>query len=144
MKIYKLYLAKPLLVFDLLMLAAVVLAGVILTILAAAGRFGADGPPAVAFLVMLVVALFTAYMWLRVPFEIKVRDDGIIEFRSLLRSVAVSPGEIMSVRAKRYALGFIDVVHSRGTVHMLSQMDGLHEFITTLKSVNPAVKIQGC
>ncbi len=144
MKLYKLYLAKPLLIFYLLMLAVWVSAGVVGTVYGAVGGFGSDGPPAVAFLVMLVVALFTAYMWLRIPFEITVRDDCVIEFRSVLRRVAISPIEIKSVRAKRYALGFIDVVHEGGTVHLLSQMDGFHEFIATLKSLNPAVQIQGC
>ncbi len=62
MKLYKLYLAKPLLIFYLLMLAVWVSVGVVGTIYGAVGGFGSDGPPAVAFLVMLVVALFTAYM----------------------------------------------------------------------------------
>jgi len=144
MKLYKLYLAKPLLVFYLLMFAALFLAGAIGTIYGAVGGFGSNGPPTVAFLVMLVVALFTAYMWLRIPFEITVRDDNIMEFRSVLRRVTISPVEIKSVRAKRYALGFIDVRHSGGTVNLLSQMDGFHEFVSTLKSLNPSIEIKGC
>ncbi|SRR6266567_3916364 len=144
MKLYRLYLAKPLLVFYLLIVAAWIFAAVVGIIVASVGGFGSDGPPAVAFLVMLVVALFTAYMWLRIPFEIGVRDDAIIEFRGVLRRVTIPAIEIKSVRAKRYALGFIDVVHEGGTVHLLSQMDGFHEFIATLKSLNPAVQIQGC
>ncbi len=144
MKLYKLYFAKPLLIFYLLVFAAWVLAGVIGTIYGAVGGFGSDGPPAWAFLIILVGALFNAYMWLRIPFEIKVRDDSIIEFRSVLRRVAISAIEITSVRAKPYALGLIDVVYVGGKVHLLSQMDGFHEFITILKSLNPAVQIQGC
>src|SRR6266436_691399 len=144
MKLYKLYLAKPLLVFYLLMFAALFLAGAIGTIYGAVGGFGSNGPPTVAFLVMLVVALFTAYMWLRIPFEITERDDNIMEFRSVLRRVAISPVEIKSVRAKRYALGFIDVRHSGGTVNLLSQMDGFHEFVSTLKSLNPSIEIKSC
>lgn len=144
MKLYKLYLAKPLLVFYLLILAAWVFAGLTGIILGAMAKFGSDGPPAWAFIIWLCGALFVAYMWLRIPFEIKIHDDNMIEFRSVLRRTTVSPHEIKSVRAKRYALGFIDVVHQGGTVHLLSQMDGFHEFISTLKSLNPAVQIQGC
>lgn len=144
MKLYRLYLAKPLLVFYLLILAVWIFAGVVGIIVASVGGFGSDGPPAWTFLIILVGALFMAYMWLRIPFEIRVRDDAIIEFRSVLRRVAISPVEIKSVHAKPYALGFIDVVHGGGTVHLLSQMDGFHEFISTLKSLNPAVQIQGC
>jgi hypothetical protein len=144
MKLYKLYLAKPLLVFYLLILAAWVFAGVIGIVVGALGKLGSDGPPVWAIVIWFSVALFVAYMWLRIPFEIKIHDDNMIEFRSLLRKTIISPVEIKSVRAKRYTLGFIDVVHQGGTVHLLSQMDGFHEFISTLKSLNPAVQIQGC
>ena len=43
MKLYKLYLAKPLLVFYLLMFAALFLAGAIGTIYGAVGGFGSTG-----------------------------------------------------------------------------------------------------
>ena len=81
---------------------------------------------------------------MRYPFEIKVRDDNFIEFRSLFRRIALSPNEIKAVRAKRYALGFVDIIHEKGKVHLLNQMDGFHDFISTLKSLNPSIKIQGC
>jgi len=144
MKLYKLYVAKPLLVFYLLMLAAWVFAGVIGIVIGALGKLGSDGPPVWVFVICLCAGLFVAYMWLRIPFEIKIHDDTMIEFRSVLRRTIISPAEIKSVRAKRYTLGFIDVVHRGGTVHLHTQMDGFHEFISTLKSVNPAVQIQGC
>lgn len=144
MKLYKLYLAKPLLVFYLLILAAWVFAGVIGIILGAMGKFGSDGPPVWAFVIWLCGALFVAYMWLRIPFEIKIHDDNMIEFRSVLRRTTVSPHEIKSVRAKRYAVGFVDIVHQKGRVHLLNQMDGFHDFIFTIESLNPAIKIEGC
>lgn len=111
MKVYKLYLAKPLLIFYLAILTLWVFAGVAGSIYAAAGGFGSDGPPAILFIAVLMVAIFNAYMWLRIPFEIKVQDDGTMEFRSVLRRVAIPASQIKSVRAKRYAVGFIDVVH---------------------------------
>jgi hypothetical protein len=144
MKLYKLYLAKPLLLFYLVMFGALVFAAVVGIVLGMAGRLGSEGPPLWVFVILLAFALFSGYMWLRFPFEIKVRDDNIIEFRSIFRRVAISPNEIRAVRAKRYALGFVDVVHEGGKVHLLNQMDGFHDFIATLKLLNPAVKIQGC
>jgi hypothetical protein len=83
-------------------------------------------------------------MWLRMPFEIKIHDDNMIEFRSVLRTTTISPVDIKPVRAKPCALGFVDVVHQKGRVHLLSQMDGFHDFISTIKSLNPTVKIAGC
>ena len=144
MRLYKLYLAKPLLIFFLLMVAAWVFAPVIGIVVGLAGKFGSDGPPAWIFLIILVGGLFTAYMWLRIPFEIKMRDDGLIEFHSVLRRTTISSVEIKSVRAKPYALGFVDVVHRTGTVHLVSQMDGFHNFISTIQSLNSEVKIAGC
>ena len=144
MRLYKLYLAKPLLIFYLLMLVVWVFAGITGTILAAAGKLGSNGPPLWIFLTLLAFVLFAAYMWLRIPFEIKVCDDSTIEFRSVLRRITISAAEIKSVRAKRYALGFVDIAHRTGTVHLLSQMDGFHDFVSTIKSLNPEVKIAGC
>ncbi len=83
-------------------------------------------------------------MWLRFPFEIRVRDDAKIEFRSVFRATVVSPAEIKSIRAKLYAMGFVDVTHAKGTVHLLNQIDGFHELVATIKSMNPAVEIKGC
>ncbi len=144
MKVYKLYLAKPLLAFYLLMLAAWVLAGVVGIVVGAVGKLGSDGPPVWVFVIVLGIALFNAYVLLRFPFEIRVLDDTVIEFRSVFRRITVSPMEVKSVRAKPYTLGLVDVVHQRGTVHLLNQMDGFHDFLYTLKSLNPAVRIQGC
>lgn len=141
MKVYKLYIAKPLLVFYLVWLAAFVSVGVVGIVVTASGRLDPNGPPLGVFIIILGFALFNAYMWLRFPFEIKINDDNRIEFRSIFRRVTVSPNEIKAVRAKRYALGFVDVVHEKGKVHLLNHIDGFHEFLTTLKSLNPAVKI---
>jgi len=144
MKLYKLYLGKPLLIFYLVVLAVLVSVGIVGIVVGAIGKVGSEGPPVWVFVILLGFALFNAYMWLRFPFEIKVRDDSFIEFRSVFRRTTISPMEVKSVRAKPYALGFVDVVHQGGTVHLLNQMDGFHDFISTLKSLNPSVKIQGC
>jgi hypothetical protein len=126
------------------MFAAWIFAGVIGIIVGAVGKLGTNGPPVWIFVIWLGAASLISYFWLRIPFEIRIRDDSSIEFRSLLQRTIISPAEIKSVRAKPYELGFVDVVHNRGTVHLLSQMDGFHEFISTIKSVSPAVEIQGC
>jgi len=144
MKLYKLYLAKPLLVFYLVLLAVLVFAGAIGIIVGVIGKFGPGGPPAWIFAIWFCAQLFVADMWLRIPFEIRIHDDNMVEFRSVLRTTIISPSEIKSVRAKPYALGFVDVAHQKGQVHLLTQMDGFHDFISTIKLLNPAVKIEGC
>jgi len=79
MKLYKLYLAKSLLIFYLVMLAVFVSVGVVGIVVGAIGKLSSEGPPVWVFVILLGFALFNAYTWLRFPFEIKVRDDSIIE-----------------------------------------------------------------
>lgn len=144
MKVYKLYIAKPLVASYFFILSALVLAGVVGIVVTAFGKLDPNGPPVWVFIILLGFVLLNAYMWLRFPFEIKIHDDNKIEFHSVFRRVILSPGAIQAVRAKRYALGFVDVIHEKGKVHLLNHIDGFHEFLATLKSLNPTVKIQGC
>jgi len=143
MKVYKLYLAKPLLILYLCIFAAWVLGAISGIIITATGAFGSDAPPPWLFAIALAFGLFTAYMWLRFPYEIRV-EGNTAEFRSIFRKTAVPLTEIKSVRAKLFALGFVDIAHERGTVHLLSQMDGFHDLILTIKLLNPTIKIKGC
>jgi len=143
MKVYRLYLAKPLLVVYLLAILAWPLVGVAGIAAAVLGAFGPDRSAAWLFVIVLGIGLLNSYMCLRFPFEIRV-NDGMVEFRSVVRKTLVPVAEIKSVRAKRYTLGFVDVRHARGTVHLINQMDGFHEFVCTVKNLNPAAKIEGC
>jgi len=144
MKTYRLYFSKVLLVIYLFVFAGIILAGITGIIVGPLWKIGPEGPPTWAFLLVLIFGLFNAYMWLRFPYQITIHDDTRIEFRSIFRRTTVSPLSIKSVRAKRYVLGYVDVAHQKGTVHLLNQIDGFHEFLATLKSLNPSVTIQGC
>lgn len=145
MKSYRLYLPKPLLIYWVVFLAVWVFGGIIVTVaLAVTAGPSRDRPPWQVFAVMSAMGAVFGYVYLRIPFEITIHDDHWIEFHSLFRRTRIAPNEIVSVKAKRWALGFIDVRHARGTVHLLSQMDGFHDFISTLKSLNSGVVIKGC
>jgi hypothetical protein len=63
------------------------------------GKLGSEGPPVWIFVILLIFAVLNGYMWLRFPFEIKLRDDTTVEFRSVFRRITVSPVDIKSVRA---------------------------------------------
>lgn len=144
MKHYRLYLSKLLLAFYFSFFAIFILVALLGIAIGVAGKIGADGPPTWAFALALAFVLFAAYMWLRFPYEIVVRDDASVEFKSIFRKTTTSLSEIVSVQAKRNAIGFVDVVHTKGTVHLLNQMDGFHDFVATIKAANPAVTIKGC
>jgi hypothetical protein len=143
MKVYRLYVAKPLLIVYLLVILSWPLVGVGGIAAALLGAFGPDRSAAWLFVIVLGIGLLISYMWLRFPFEIRV-NDGIVEFRSVIRKTVVPVAEIKSVCAKRYTLGFVDVRHGRGTVHLINQMDGFHDFVWTVKTLNPAARIEGC
>ena len=143
MKVYRLYVGMPIIVCYLLAALAWPLIGVSGIIAASCGLFGPDKSAAWLFVIELAIGFFIAYSWLRFPFEIRL-SGGTIEFRSIFRKTIIPATEIKSVRAKRYAIGFVDVRHDRGTVHLIHQMDGFYDFVCTVKSLNPAVKIEGC
>jgi uncharacterized membrane protein YfcA len=67
------------------MLAAWVFPGLVGVIIGAFGKLGSEEPPVWVFILVLVFALFAAYMWLRFPFEITIRDDSVIEVCSVFR-----------------------------------------------------------
>jgi len=130
MKVCKLYLAKPVLFLYVLMLGAWPVIGLIGIALAISGAFGpgTDSTVVIPFVIVLCIGLFISYYWLSFPYEIRM-NVGIVEFRSLFRKTAVPVAQIRSIQAKPYALGFVDVRHERGTVHLISQMDGFHDFV---------------
>jgi hypothetical protein len=144
MKHYRLYLSKPLLGFYFSFFAIFILGALLGIVVGLAGKIGPDGPPTWVSALVLAFVLFAAYMWLRFPYEITVSDEASVEFKSIFRKTTTSLSEIVSVHAKRNAIGFVDVVHTRGTVHLLNQMDGFHDFVATIKAANPAVTIKGC
>ena len=119
MKVYRLYVAKPLLTVYLLIILSWPLVGVAGIAAAILGAFGPDRSVAWLFVVLLCIGLLKSYLCLRFPVEIKV-NDGMIEFRSIVRKTVVLVAEVKSVCAKRHALGFVDVRHGRGTVHLIS------------------------
>lgn len=143
-KLYKLYFWKPLVAIYVGVPALFILAGLICFGAALAGKFGTDGPPAWVFVFVVAFGIVNGYMWVRFPYLITVQEDGTIQFRSIFRTTTISPLEIKSIQAKPYTLGFIDIAHQRGSVHLLSQFDGLHELLTTLKTINPSMIIRDC
>lgn len=143
MKTCKIYVAKPLIVLYLLMTLVWPLIGALGIALAVTGALGPDSTVLWVFVAVFGIGLAISYLWLRIPFQIRLNDSGF-EFRSVVRRTVVPAAEIRFVKAKPYALGFADVRHARGTVHLISQMDGFHEFVATVKLMNPGVTIEGC
>ncbi len=120
--------------------------GIVITISPIIGSnfFGPDGPPWPIGIVWLVVLVWVWYAFLRIPFEIRVLDDNNIEFKSLLKRTTISPMEIKSLKAWSISIGFLRLKHSKGTIHLLNQIDDFHEFVSFIKASNPNIEIRGC
>jgi hypothetical protein len=92
------------------------------------------------FWVFLVGAIaWSWYSYLRVPFQINVFDNRI-EFRSILKRSIIFPEQIRFITAWG---GMVKIRHTRGTVLLFAQMDGFHDFISTVNSLNPSIKLKG-
>ena len=141
MKVYKL--VKPVLV--LLWAILIFMAG-IGVVVAVQGFTAAGAPPELKgiSLLWLGIVLWIWYVYLKIPFEITLRDDNLLQFKSVIKTTVVAPGDIVSIKGTPLSLGFINVRHPGGTIRLLCQITGLYELIHTVKSLNPAMEIKGC
>jgi len=144
MKTYRLYLSRVVCWYYLIFVGVFFVVSLVLGTYAVLGHWEQSGPPWWIFSLPVLVAGYWLLWMLRVPFEIGILDDGMIEFRSLLGKNRVQAREIESVKARRAALGLADVRCTSRKFHLLLQIDGLHEFLTILKTKNPDVEIRGC
>lgn len=99
-------------------------------------------------LLLLVVVGLLGSGWsfgvVRIILEIAINDDGRIEFRSLIGSKFVRASEIQSIHSEFYSYGTIIIRHTGGTIRVLYNLDGMHEFIATTKNMNPQVATWDC
>ena len=103
---------------------------------------GGPGAPPASFAFLWIAGM--AWVWFcsaaLFPYEIRLSEDGEIEFKSVLRSVKVNARDLISI-----APGFrgwdpnILLFKTRTrTVRTLRQMDGLHDLVTELRaSIRP-------
>ncbi len=92
-----------------------------------------------------VSGLLTLY-FIRVPYEIALKKDATIEFRSWMRTIEFRPEDIISVRTG----GWNDpnrvqlhVRHKSGKMVLPNQFSDFRDFLVALKSLNPSVEITG-
>jgi hypothetical protein len=91
---------------------------------------------------MLVTALMIALRSWRIPKEIRVCEDGRIQFRGWLRIFEVAISEIRSIRPTGQ-FGWLKIKTSRGDLKILSHFDGFHQFILDLRRRNPRIELRG-
>jgi hypothetical protein len=93
------------------------------------------GGELVAFLIALVVPLHALF----IPYEVTLSEDGVCEFRSLLRRRLVRVHQIRSISSDDDDLY---IRHDRGKVHLVPVRDFRHLLIRLLE-LNPAIEVEG-
>ena len=87
----------------------------------------------VALLVALVPALVTALL----PYDATLSDEGVCEFRSLLRRRRVRVPQIRSIKSDE---DYIYIRYDRGKVHVLTVSD-VKDLLIRLLELNPAIEL---
>jgi hypothetical protein len=140
-KTYKL--SRPILIFVYGLLGMVSLFGVIAVFLGLKGDAGRlTAQP--WLIVWLGVLAWVWYVYGRIPVAITWRDEGVLEFKSLIRTTQVPVQEIIAIKATPLSWGFIKLTYHGGSLRLLTQMTGLYELIGSVKANNPRVEIAGC
>jgi hypothetical protein len=142
MKTYRI--ARPVLLFTYTILALMILGGaVFLALFLYTGK--PEGLPGLLFAFFWTGALsWTWYAYLRIPVEISIDETSRVHCRSLIKRHSLSVGDILSIKAPMLSPGFVNVRHRGGMIHLMSRMDGFHDLIATLKSINPSIEVKGC
>jgi hypothetical protein len=110
--------------------------------LTALTTFGAVfAEPRLFFVAFLGVLAWRWYLILKTPVEVRIRDDGSIEFRRLVgRSLILELHQIKQL--KRVGRG-VWLAHDSGSLSLYGNMRGLDELLWELRVRNPALREAG-
>ncbi len=104
-------------------------------------------PARLALLAGLTTMGYVLYVRLpKMPTEINVAEDGAVDFRG--RRGVVTRLRAQDIKAVRRTFlpigrGAVKIAHSGGKVRLVNRFGGFYDFLTTLKSHNPAIQIKG-
>ncbi len=141
-RVYKLYLQPGLKLVVVLVFVALIGIGVAIAI--PAFLHESKAPPPLAGVIFVIVILINLIWILRLPHQIILSPDGMVEFVSLLRRRVVRANDIRSIRPHGTQLGFFMVQTEQGKIRIVAQFDGFHDFLTRLKALHPGVELRGC
>lgn len=93
------------------------------------------------YILWMCFLVWSWYEFMKLPYEITIRNGNSIQFCSVLKRVTISPHEIESIKA--WGAGTIKIKHKDGAIRMVAQMNGFHDFISTVMSLNPSIELKG-
>ena len=102
---------------------------------------------AVPLLLLMLGALawlwFVGLVWF--PYEIRLTSDGVLTFRSVLRTIQVKAGDLVSIRPEFMDLGGATLVFrtTSRSLRALRRMDGMLDLLTEVRAINPDLELRG-
>lgn len=99
--------------------------------------------PVIPLLLGLSFSVLGLAAFLTLPFKINVYDDGNIELKSLLKRKIISSQEILIIDVRKWRRGFAIIKHTKGSTTIFRTMNGIYDFIDTVKGFNPSVELRG-
>jgi hypothetical protein len=97
---------------------------------------------------LLLLACMIAGGWLlyvrlpKMPTEIDVADDGWVQFRGRRGTQQVHVASIRSI-GQGLGGGTVKVRHGGGNLRMPNRVKDFYDFLSTVKTMNPAIVIRG-
>ncbi len=98
------------------------------------------------FLASMGWVLLFAWMtvaWLRLPHRIDLYDDGVLVFRSLVRTVRIRAEDVQAIRPAGLLGALLVLEHSRGRIRFEKDFTRLRELLFHLKRLCSGVDLKG-
>jgi hypothetical protein len=102
-------------------------------------------PLAPRLVLLAGIALFGWLFYVRlpkVPMQITVGEDGLIEFKSRRGTTAVKAADIRSI-GQSFTRRSLRVNHAGGQVRLPNRFKKLFDFLLTVKGLNPSIEMVG-
>ncbi len=108
-----------------------------LTVLTIFGVFYAE--PQLFFVAFLLVLAWRWNQLLKTPVEVRVRDDGVIEFRGVVGRKELRVDEIKQVL--RVGRGYW-LEHGDGSLNLYGNMEEIEDFLAHLQAANSELEVK--
>lgn len=142
MKVYKHYRPRDTR-FPLILLALLGLGAIVGLVWSVTSHWGGT-PPFPVFLVGLLIIAINLWTMGSTAVEIRLADDGHVEFVAPLRTTRIAVFNIVSIAPSGAMKGAVFILkHRDGKVRFDPKLDGMHELITELKRQNPVIELHG-
>jgi hypothetical protein len=101
-------------------------------------------PPFPVFLVALLIIGINLWIIAGIAVEVRLGDDGHVEFVTPLRTTRIAVMNILSITPSAAMKGAIFILkHRDGKVRFDPKLNGMHELITELERQNPGIELRG-